>query len=335
MVPTACRPPHPATTAPRTRGDGPVRIISAAPPGPCSPHPRGWSQRAVLDVGNRPLLPAPAGMVPASGSRCPGGPPAPRTRGDGPTTTATPHTQLEPAPRTRGDGPSGSTPPISANRCSPHPRGWSQLFTGQDRHLELLPAPAGMVPGVDPGRDAPGSAPRTRGDGPEGEREAVRTAHCSPHPRGWSLIALGVVLRVVLLPAPAGMVPREDLPRDGALPAPRTRGDGPTAGTVVGAACGCSPHPRGWSRLLRQAETDHRLLPAPAGIVPGRVRGRALTLAAPRTRGDGPETDDVKEARKDCSPHPRGWSQHGRPGHRRESLLPAPAGMVPDRRWSR
>ncbi len=55
-----------------------------------------------------------------------------------------------------------------------------------------------------------------------------------------------------------------------------------------------------------------------------------LRQSAPRTRGDGPSSPPPGPPRRCCSPHPRGWSR-GRSGRRSpRSLLPAPAGMVPN-----
>ncbi|TXS22190.1 hypothetical protein EAO71_25785 [Streptomyces sp. ms191] len=56
-------------SAPRTRGGGPRMPWIAPITGTCSPHPRGWSPARFLRRGRRPLLPAPAGVVPKPATR--------------------------------------------------------------------------------------------------------------------------------------------------------------------------------------------------------------------------------------------------------------------------
>ncbi|GAT84363.1 hypothetical protein STXM2123_5064 [Streptomyces sp. F-3] len=71
------------------------------------------------------LLPAPAGMVPGARHF---------------------RSLRAAAPRTRGDGPSSTGGTTCSTICSPHPRGWSQTSWLMAELQELLPAPAGMVP---------------------------------------------------------------------------------------------------------------------------------------------------------------------------------------------
>ncbi len=316
-------------TAPRTRGDGPGTADSADRLRLCSPHPRGWSRRVRDPCVRRRLLPAPAGMVP--------------TRPGGSVTDPT-------APRTRGDGPSWMTSAAWSMSCSPHPRGWSRVRGHQQGAGRLLPAPAGMVPDISTPLLPPAPAPRTRGDGPASFDCRYTTVGCSPHPRGWSHRARFGDLFPVLLPAPAGMVPRGTARSRSEPPAPRTRGDGPTphARILIGPSCSphprggptgcrrrpsfsrCSPHPRGWSRAISSTDETRQLLPAPAGMmVPGPTSRRRAEPPAPRTRGDGPAVGGESLPEMHCSPHLRGWSPLVAKSAEPVRLLPAPAGMFP------
>ncbi|RLV78574.1 putative secreted protein [Streptomyces rapamycinicus NRRL 5491] len=313
MVPKIASRPRSSSAAPRTREDGPCPTTNRARTGSCSPHPRGWSLRNPRGVQDRLLLPAPAGMVPAA---------------DQP-----PHAASA-APRTRGDGPGKVVIHNGEPVCSPHPRGWS---LGHERFalgIFLLPAPAGMVPRRPLHHAGRIPAPRTRGDGPTWTWGGPRRFACSPHPRGSSQQALHVTMTQPLLPAPAGMVPPPRRTRAHSLPlpapagmvpharpagsagvaAPRTRGDGPKAQQAADAVCPCSPHPRGWSQAAAGAAGARYLLPAPAGMVPGRRGGGRGPVPAPRTRGDGPARRSAGGSSTACSPHPRGWSPHGSPG---------------------
>ncbi len=297
--------------APCTRGDGPLlQLVSGWRPS-CSPHPRGWSLARVEQLVDDELLPAPTGMVPTGHGR-PG--------------------ESCSAPRTRGDGPGSRDTAGSSTACSPHPRGWSHRGPHRLAGLLLLPAPAGMVPPASGRGRAPGSAPRTRGDGP-GWVIGRRPAHlCSPHPRGWSPVHRCSGHRDGLLPAPAGMVPSGLTTHTLRRAAPRTRGDGPANTFAWPKTSSCSPHPRGWSQGIGVQGRQIALLPAPAGMVPRRRRRRRCGRPAPRTRGDGPPTTPPEASTAGCSPHPRGWSLPAPVTANGASLLPAPAGMVPPQR---
>ncbi len=267
LVPSSPAPSRACSTAPRTRGVGPSSSPGATIAGFCSPHPRGWSHGLLLRGGRQRLLPAPAGLVPSS--------PAGRT--------ARPS-----APRTRGVGPATSQRAMKSSSCSPHPRGWSQPVSPRRDPAVLLPAPAGLVPPRLPGPLVRRPAPRTRGVGPRLFIAAVLPDACSPHPRGWSRGDEEVSRGRGLLPAPAGLVPRSHCSASSASSAPRTRGVGPQADQSAMSAWICSPHPRGWSRLMAGQFEALDLLPAPAGLVPRSSPRASPPPAAPRTRGVGP-----------------------------------------------
>jgi len=97
------------TPAPRARGDGPTgdRPRQACPL--CSPRTRGWSRLKPAQGGPAALLPAHAGMVPATRS-----------------STRRPRA----APRARGDGPIEPSPPARPPSCSPRTQGRLQREVG-------------------------------------------------------------------------------------------------------------------------------------------------------------------------------------------------------------
>ncbi len=274
----------------------------------CSPRPRGWSRHTAEEVRERQVLPAPAGMVPWAR------PSSGRSRS---------------APRARGDGPLITSRGREATQCSPRPRGWSQGVEQRRDEADVLPAPAGMVPGPAGPRPEVGSAPRARGDGPATSSTAPMLSRCSPRPRGWSRAVTPITANDVVLPAPAGMVPREEPVMAFRFRAPRARGDGPPVISPMRTASWCSPRPRGWSRQRPPVPRPGGVLPAPAGMVPPRTPRGPTREGAPRARGDGPWRPAAVPMTSMCSPRPRGWS----PGERRKpqggQVLPAPAGMVP------
>ncbi|AIS02460.1 hypothetical protein SGLAU_32640 (plasmid) [Streptomyces glaucescens] len=130
-------------------------------------------------------------------------------------------------------------------------------------------------------------------------------------------------------PAPAGMVPGTVWRRSLRRPAPRARGDGPGGTRAATNPMPCSPRPRGWSSRTGRSSFGSRLLPAPAGMVPGPDWTGPDRAAAPRARGDGPAPADTYRLQVRCSPRPRGWSRVITHEKRDFLLLPAPAGMVP------
>ncbi len=264
MVPSRTTRPASWSSAPRTRGDGPIRTRAASAPSVCSPHPRGWSRLARDRRKSCPVLPAPAGMVPAPAAPVRARPGAPRTRGDGPCSYV-----IRP--------PSGM--------CSPHPRGWSHHSRSGARNRRVLPAPAGMVPLRMERQAVLTRAPRTRGDGPAAAVRQTMTPPCSPHPRGWSRYGQQHPPHRVVLPALAGMVPTMPLARRHVLGLPAPAGwshvAGPhradahvlpaPAGTVGRPADPCSSH-RVAHFLGRDLDDADPLLVARRGYVEVRAR---------------------------------------------------------------
>jgi hypothetical protein len=156
--------------------------------------------------------PAPAGMVPHGADdtgRTPGC--SPRER-DGPTLV------------------------ILAERrakCSPRQRGWSHLWGGPHFPVQVLPARAGMVPGMT-GRTSPAPrAPRARRDGPAAISGLGIVDSRSLQERGWSQLALELIHCPAVLPARAGVVPERAAAETRRAGAPRARGDGPLAAAEV------------------------------------------------------------------------------------------------------
>ena len=149
----------------------------------------------------------------------------------------------------------------------------------------------------------PTRAPRASGGGPEAWSEAMQVYLCSPRQRGWSLHLRDRPSRGIVLPAPAGVVPAASRRRPPSRCALRASGGGPGPYWDVQVIEKCSPRQRGWSR----AEHRRRVLPAPAGVVPGRTTRSAESPRAPRASGGGPGRAREREFTTLCSPRQRGW----------------------------
>ena len=232
-------------------------------------------------------------------------------------------------PRTRGDGPEPARGHGRRARDSPHPRGWTLHAPVLHAPVLGFPAPAGMDPPSCRLRRSAPRIPRTRGDGPGWDTAVENIVPDSPHPRGWTRVGLAGRCGEGGFPAPAGMDPA---PRDGRgrrRRIPRTRGDGPCWAMQAWHSPADSPHPRGWTLRRVSGGLHRRGFPAPAGMDPGTPPAADVGPWIPRTRGDGPESDEEAMAAIEDSPHPRGWTRVGLVGRRGEVGFPAPAGMDP------
>ncbi len=110
---------------------------------------------------------------------------------------------------------------------------------------------------------------------------------------------------------------------------PRTRGDGPSAGTPVRGSGGASPHTRGWTRQVARLDELHQGFPAHAGMDPARESRRSERTRLPRTRGDGPATTPSGSDLPAASPHTRGWTLLTGAFDDDDVGFPAHAGMDP------
>ncbi len=111
------------------------------------------------------------------------------------------------ASRARGDGPAARHAGQRLGDCFPRTRGWSRTDNAECDAEALLPAHAGMDPGLARGPGAQPSASRARGDGPRVRRILIRLCCCFPRTRGWTQGLRRVLAVVALLPAHAGMDP--------------------------------------------------------------------------------------------------------------------------------
>ena len=233
-------------------------------------------------------------------------------------------------PRTRGDGPGSTAFVHGVDAAPPHTRGWTRMPALKRLRGEGSPAHAGM----DPGRYLPWwmghRLPRTRGDGPPTPIGAGFRPRAPPHTRGWTLGGWPSGGFYIGSPAHAGMDPPPGKRWATTRRLPRTRGDGPRASRPCWTRSMAPPHTRGWTYSPPTSSSGPTGSPAHAGMDPSRMTGHWLSIRLPRTRGDGPAQFQREENRATAPPHTRGWT----PGivltrlHARGS--PAHAGMDPD-----
>ena len=354
---------------PRTRGDGPARVIGLRAADLASPHTRGWTLEILGNQATALGFPAHAGMDPAAGRPARPAAGLPRTRGDGPNDkpahrcagAASPHTrgwtrpridcapggggfpahagmdllvgfdpdELIGLPRTRGDGPCGRRPGVITARASPHTRGWTLRADSARIRAEGFPAHAGMDPARSAASRRRAGLPRTRGDGPGADWTRFGRIRASPHTRGWTLDKPVLLTSAEGFPAHAGMDPAAGRPARTAAGLPRTRGDGPLAGVPADRVLRASPHTRGWTRVVRRPGRGRTGFPAHAGMDPQHGEITLNCKWLPRTRGDGPYSLRPPATPLAASPHTRGWTRCRRSPLDCTAGFPAHAGMDP------
>ena len=267
MDPTGSRPTAPHARLPRTRGDGPGCVAGCAVRAPAPPHTRGWTRHTRRCLPRPRGSPAHAGMDPAPGA-------ARRRRGG--------------LPRTRGDGPWTSAPVATPHWAPPHTRGWTLEGDVDRAGGDGSPAHAGMDPRRASGPRGWGRLPRTRGDGPEWVEGGGRLPKAPPHTRGWTPATPRLDVCLDGSPAHAGMDPAATCTWIFRSWLPRTRGDGPDYRALAGIHRVAPPHTRGWTQQTHVGRRFDRGSPAHAGMDPGVMRDCTLRNGLPRTRGDGP-----------------------------------------------
>ena len=190
---------------PRTRGDGPAKVVGLPDKVGFPPHTRGWTHGVGHDASRRAVSPAHAGMDLRLW------PPTTSRRG---------------FPRTRGDGPWVLLKIAWLCQFPPHTRGWTPCLPPHDRWIAVSPAHAGMDRQLRPESGRPVGFPRTRGDGPGTLGGSVSISAFPPHTRGWTAFPRPKPTAGRVSPAHAGMDPMIEIAEEIYQGFPRTRGDG-------------------------------------------------------------------------------------------------------------
>ena len=130
----------------------------------------------------------------------------------------------------------------------------------------VSPARAGMDPVASSNVKPPLRFPRTRGDGPVMGQDLGGHSAFPPHARGWTPgMAIGRA-DCEVSPARAGMDPPLAATTRGGGSFPRTRGDGPWAGSGAEKGWEFPPHARGWTGYIQKRVGYSGVSPARAGM---------------------------------------------------------------------
>ncbi len=195
----------------------------------------------------------------------------------------------------------------------------------------VVPARAGIFPRRSRRRPPRRSRPRTRGDLPDFQPVSPRSSTSSPHARGSSAARHASWRVCLVVPARAGLFrpARRAARREPGRP--RTRGDLPDDAAHAADVETSSPHARGSSVPHRRPQAVDAVVPARAGIFPPYRTARGAPRCRPRTRGDLPVAGSIMPASHRSSPHARGSSHLGRGAGGGDGVVPARAGIFPDR----
>ena len=254
---------------PRTRGGHPDHDHGHDYGAGSSPHTRGSSPSRADQLRVNRVVPAHAGVIRRRWRYACLRASRPRTRGGHPSWSSvdegvrgsSPHTRGSSVvgaeagedagrrPRTRGGHPPLRDSDVPADESSPHTRGSSSRGTPPCRRWPVVPAHAGVIRGVPPGRRPNVRRPRTRGGHPRDLDAELGILLSSPHTRGSSSPEVLDTAKGGVVPAHAGVIRLSWASRGLPQRRPRTRGGHPVSAVVGWQHPGSSPHTRGSSRL--------------------------------------------------------------------------------------
>ncbi len=171
-------------------------------------------------------------------------------------------------------------------------------------------------------------SPRVRGCS-SSSASVSRWVSWSPRVRGCSRVGVGVGLLVLVVPARAGVFPPSAPPCPGRPRGPRACGGVPLGGVIQHAWLTWSPRVRGCSPARTDQQPWWQVVPARAGVFPGRrTRGRTRR-SGPRACGGVPCSFNSGVRLRRWSPRVRGCSRAGARWWWLGRVVPARAGVFP------
>ena len=209
----------------------------------------------------------------------------------------------------------------------PHTRGCTPGRAPRKRPIRASPAHAGMHPARAHGYGHTTGFPRTRGDAPGENLQAIRERRLPPHTRGCTRTLCRGGFFTSASPAHAGMHRRSANPPGRRSRFPRTRGDAPMWRWSRSGARRLPPHTRGCTRTSPASRKTSIASPAHAGMHRPPRRGRTDDTGFPRTRGDAPTRPKGSERGVMLPPHTRGCTARELRTLGKTRASPAHAGM--------
>ncbi len=239
--------------------------------------------------------------------------------------------QLGRRPRARGGPPHGTQPGDLDELSSPRTRGSSRRPRGAHREDRVVPAHAGVLRCS--GRSPRGCScrPRARGGPPARVAASDLVELSSPRTRGSSRLRTGGQRRRLVVPAHAGVLRCCCCASTPSPGRPRARGGPPVFRDTLDMGTVSSPRTRGSSPDPAGPPSVTFVVPAHAGVLPGRTSRSRRPRSRPRARGCPPMRPSPVGVANGSSPRTRGSSVRPDPRHRPAGVVPAHAGVLPRR----
>ena len=154
--------------------------------------------------------------------------------------------------------------------------------------------------------------PRIRGEHFSRRRGVRECWGASPHTRGAPAKTAQLGRRTGIIPAYAGSTSARWERSFSTKDHPRIRGEHGTAGALLTAATGSSPHTRGAPQPAGRRDDQHRIIPAYAGSTATRARSTPFKQDHHRIRGEHLSNIHGRHRRAGSSPHTRGARRRSR-----------------------
>ena len=211
------------------------------------------------------------------------------------------HAEMDPSPvcagifyfanlRSRGDGPDSGVCSRSAGCKPPLTRRWTPDLLRRQRRRRQTSAHAEMDQQTRPFHHLHGTNLRSRGDGPDHEKDDADSVSKPPLTRRWTCLACLRGPAVRQTSAHAGMNLKCTTLTVGEYAKPRSRGDEPSVVVQYSADDGKTPLTRRWTYSMMLLMPKNHQTSAHAEMDPTRRWPEPSRQANLRSRGDGPVT---------------------------------------------
>ena len=294
------------TGRPRARGGVPRFRWPHPRVGRSSPRTRGCSAPEGAHTGDRPVVPAHAGVFPTGQSGARGCAGRPRARGGVPRRKAAAKQVEESSPRTRG---------CSRRTC------------GRRGSGNVVPAHAGVFRSRSPCGPQCGGRPRARGGVPTEWLVWDGRWVSSPRTRGCSEMTSYAASAVLVVPAHAGVFRTAPDGTPSLTCRPRARGGVPVPSGSRVSCARSSPRTRGCSQREDRRSVGGQVVPAHAGVFRCTATSCSPSPGRPRARGGVPAVSTSPAGPSKSSPRTRGCSLRRPCGRDACRVVPAHAGV--------
>jgi len=214
---------------------------------------------------------------------------------------------------------------------SPRERGSSGDIAPPQRSGRVVPARAGVIRWLRTLADDVVGRPRASGGHPRTCSTTGPRTESSPRERGSSHAPHHCRRQRHVVPARAGVIQDLRSRHRRARGRPRASGGHPDPEAVAFAIMASSPRERGSSAVQPRGRSGRAVVPARAGVIRAPCSSSRWQRGRPRASGGHPRRRDARDGRSGSSPRERGSSLGRDLPRGRHAVVPARAGVIPDR----